>query len=287
MAPIIMADELTPIETQVEAPQPQPVDPPTEEVKDPGALLRAYERQKAENNQLKQQTDKLTELLEQVRHSLTYPEPQQQMQMPDSAPAQQAPVPARSKAQQLLETFQVNEQLEKFVNSARQQEREAAERALQAQIREATEKATRAETQLQETLRRQAIQDAFNRSGGLGAEFANFYALAGNRLRIENNKVVGVLTSDGQPLYKDGKPVDPGEWMAQIRQGQSESGAIRACFVPWNQSSGGGSTPPVGITTGGNEIYPLSQMERLMAEKRKEGKNDIAWSKTVKWDTDL
>ena len=247
-----------------------PVTPPAETEKpDTGALERALQRKKEEAAELKAQNDRLKELMRQVQTSLG------------------GTSPAGTSAADILNSFTVEEHLSKIrmeASSATEAKVRAENKATIDLIRQEAEAARQ---QLAAEKQRRALFDFFHANGGEPAGFADFCALAGRQIEIDLSgteaKVVKVKNPDGSPMYDaDQNALDPVGWMDAVRRGKAGSNALRSTLIPYNQSSGVG-TSPAGRTADGVNVYRKADMQKLVDAWVRQGIDDIAEIKKAKW----
>jgi len=91
--------------------------------------------------------------------------------------------------------------------------------------------------------KRLAIQRYFTQAevSGRPSELDSFINLCGNQFDYdpETDQITKVKDASGQEIFVGGKSATPVDLLLQLRQGK-QGFAIQSCFVPYNQSSGGG-----------------------------------------------
>jgi hypothetical protein len=133
------------------------------------------------------------------------------------------------------------------------------------QVRELESQVKASRENLYTLEKRLAIQDWFDKDEvkGRAAELQNLIQLAGDRFEydVEKKKIVKVLDLNGKEMFVNGNPATPQDLMLEMRQGKYGS-ALAGCFIPYNQSSGGGLP-----LTGANG-QPVHNMEHMSPSER-------------------
>jgi hypothetical protein len=270
-----MEDEIltqTPAQSSEETIAPvTPIAPPVESEKpDTGALERALQRKKDEAAELKAQNDRLKELMRQVQTSLGG-----------------GSTGTGTSATDILNSFTVEEKLKAIRDEASAQ----TEARIRAENRETINTIRQESESIRQQLaaerQRQALFNFFHENGGDSNGFADFCALAGRQLEVDlsgsDAKVVRVKNLDGTPMYDgDQNALDPVGYMLAVRKGTVGSAALRATLIPYNQSSGVG-TSPVGRTPSGKDVYDTSRMQELVDTWYKQGKDPYVEIKKADW----
>jgi hypothetical protein len=257
------------------------------EVKNPTALVNAFERQKQENRDLKGQIDQLTKVLQQVQDGLgSHPQPQ---------PQPQPPLPQPHDASSVLKTieeFNLAQQLKERDEATAAKARQQAEQEYATQIQKVTQQYQAADQEIAGLIKRQLLSGAYGYRG-LNDGIMNVYdgairffeGLGYEFVLDRESATIPEIRHQGKPLKADpGKDkaamggeiqatdnLTPAAFFHRCRRGEYGTPA-QAFFTPLTQAQGTG-TAPIRTTSDGTlhmtmtEVMQRQQTDLKFAEK--------------------
>lgn len=157
-------------------------------------------------------------------------------------------------AAKLKESIEKQRQLEEEIARIRSETESTLRRDFETQLAALSQRAQEEAQRRQELEKRVTIERYFNRSGGRSGEFDTFYQTIANRLEYDpqTGSVTRILDSNGKPIYENGKPITPEEFMIKARQGHFGA-MLQSAFEPYNKSSGAGL--PSGVAGSDGVVY--------------------------------
>lgn len=214
-----------------------PDEMPTENVKN---LKSAFEKLKKELNVLKEKA----RAAEQYQKALDNISPEE--------------------AAKLKETLEKQRQLEEEIARIRSETESNLRRDFEMQLAALSQQAQEEARRRQELEKRVTVERFFSKSGGRSSEFDLFYRTISDRIEYDpqTGAITRVLDNNGKPIYENGKPITPEEFMLKARQGHYGS-MLQSAFEPFNKSSGAGL--PSGVAgSDGVVYYHPSQLNELI-----------------------
>lgn len=221
-------------------------------IKDPKALLNAFERQKTENAALKQSLDSLTEKLATIEGTLGNLDQTTALQI----------------KKQIDDAEKAKEQQQKFIEDVTAKTRIDLENKYKPQIDQLSQANTLYSHQLKSLLEQQALNESLATNNG--SDYVSFASLIHGRLRVEYTeledptsptgkrmKLHRFLNQDGTPIIDDGgRELGLVEVFKAINQGKYGA-PLKACFHEFNQSNGDGYYQ--GSNNGSDIVNPFSE----------------------------
>jgi len=236
--------EPTPDTAPAPTPAPTEVDtstlPDTVNGEDIGPLKRAYERQKEEARQLKEQMQRLEQML-----GNSNPE-EVQRQIAELKAAQE-------RAKQM-------EQLQAEAEAKYKRQQEELQQQHQGEVK-------RLKAEIEERDRQQTYQSLFAANNGLGTEYPVFEAVASKYWDYDpaTKTITKFKKPDGSTLFTDAddgvKEASAADFIREVQIG-TYGKALQACFPPLNRSSG--AELPVTSNAAGDDVLVIRNQSDYM-----------------------
>jgi len=142
----------------------------------------------------------------------------------------------------------------------------------------ATERAEKEQRdlQLRSLLQDEQLRQLFEATGG--RDYQAFKALLATQFRVvykeaeirhdgvPTYQIESIVDAKGVPIYSGKEQAKPSEILVKARMGEYGD-VLKAAFLPYNQSSGGG-LPTNGMNGSGIVSYPRSEQAKLLAQDR-------------------